>query len=144
MFFFSNYLIGRKTQYMWNNFYSPFFNIDIGISQGSTLSPVLLILYLFLLFYIFEKHVKNLKIPITFLSFVDNGLLISQEKSLEKTNSFIFCSYNIISLLLDQFDLVIKYEKTEVFHFSRAHSIFNPLSLDLSTISGLILLPKSL
>ena len=29
--FFSNYLIDRKTQYMWKNFISPFFKTDIGI-----------------------------------------------------------------------------------------------------------------
>ena len=29
--FFSNYLAGRKTQYFWNSFSSPFFNVDIGV-----------------------------------------------------------------------------------------------------------------
>ena len=44
--FFSNYLIGRRTQYFWNSFSSPFFNVDIGVEQGSALSPILLALYL--------------------------------------------------------------------------------------------------
>jgi len=105
--FFSNYLVGRRTQYMWNNVFSPFFDVNIGVSQGSALSPFLSASYLSLLFYIFEKRVKNLKIPVSFLSFVDNGLLISQEKSLEKTNSFLFYSYNIVSSLLNQFGLGI-------------------------------------
>jgi len=85
--------------------------------------PILSALYLSLPFYIFEKQVKNLKIQVSFLSFIDNGLLISQEKSLEKTNSFLFYSYNIVSSLLDQFGLVIKHGKTEVFHFTMAFSI---------------------
>jgi len=39
--FFSDYLVGRKTQYLWNNFTSPFFNVNIGVEQGLALSPVL-------------------------------------------------------------------------------------------------------
>ena len=115
--FFSNYLIGRKTQYLWNIFTFPFFCIDIGIGQGSVLSPILSILYLSLIFHIFEKRAKNLKIPVLFLCFIDNRLFISQEKSLEKTNSHLFHSYNIIYSLLEQFRLVIEYEKSEVLFF---------------------------
>ena len=33
--FFSNYLIGKKTQYLWTGFYSLFFSVDIGVGQGS-------------------------------------------------------------------------------------------------------------
>ena len=39
--FFKNYLVERKTKYLWNNFISPFFNVNIGVSQGSALSPIL-------------------------------------------------------------------------------------------------------
>jgi len=75
--FFSDYLVCRRTQYLWNNFSSPFFNVDIGVGQGSALSLVLLALYLSLIFHIFKKRVKNLKIPVSFISFVDNGLFVS-------------------------------------------------------------------
>jgi len=118
--FFSNYLIGRKIQYIWNN------------------------LYLSSLFYIFEKCVKNLKIPVFFLSFIDDGLLISQEKSFEKTNLFLFCSYNIVSSLLDQFGLAIEHKKTKVFYFSRSHRDFNLSLLDLSSIRGPTLTPRTI
>jgi len=47
-----------------------------------------------------------------------------------------------MSLLLDQFSLVIEHEKTEVFHFSRSYSIFNPSPLDLSLLRGPVLQPK--
>ena len=67
--FFSNYLINRKTSYQWNSFLSSFFNINIGVGQSSTLSHILSTLYL-------EKCLKNLKIPISIISFVDNGLFI--------------------------------------------------------------------
>ena len=47
-----------------------------------------------------------------------------------------------MSSLLEQFGLVVEHGKTEVFHFSRLHSIFSPLSLDLSQISSPILHSK--
>jgi len=74
--FFSNYLIGKKAQYLWNDFISSFFNVDIGIGQDSALSPILLALYISLIFHIFEKGSKNLNIPISFLFFIDDGLLV--------------------------------------------------------------------
>ena len=101
--FFSNYLIGRKAQYLWNDFIPSFFNVDVGIGQDFALSPILLALYISLIFHIFEKRSKSLNIPISFLFFIDDRLLISQEKSSEKTNAFLFCSYNIILSLLNQF-----------------------------------------
>ena len=128
---------------MWNHLFSPFFVVNIGVRQGSALSPIYLALYLLSLFYIFEKCVKNLKIPI-FLSFIDNGLLISQENSFEKTNSFPFCSYNIVSSLLDQFGLAIKHEKTKVFYFSTSHRDFNLFPLYLSSIGGPTLTPRTI
>ena len=74
---------------------------------------------------------KKSKIPVSFLSFIYNILYILQEKSFEKTNSF-FCSYNIISSLFEQFGLVIKHGKTEIFYFSRSHRLFNLPFLNLS------------
>ena len=38
---------------------------------------------------------------------------------------------------------MMEYGKTEVFHFSRSHGVFDPLPLDLSSIGGLILHPKN-
>ena len=102
-------------------------------------------LFSLLLFFIFlKKEVKNLKIPISILSFVNDRFFISQEKSLDKINAHIFCSYNTIFFLLEQFGLIVKHGKTEVFHFSRLHGLFNPLSLDLSCIIESILYPKDL
>ena len=62
-------------------FFSPFFNVDIDIGQGSALLSVLLVLYLSPIFHIFEKRLKNLKIPVSIILFVDNSLFLSQEKS---------------------------------------------------------------
>ena len=141
--FFKNYLVGWKTQYCWNNFTSPSsFNINVGIGQGSVLSPILSALYLSPIFHSLEKRLKNLKIPISLIYFVDNELFVSQNKSILHSNANLFCSYNIMSSLLLKFGLIIEHGKTDIFYFSRAHRAFNPPSLDLSPINGSMLLPK--
>ena len=141
--FFDNYLINRKTNYKWNSFSLPIININIGVGQRSALSLILFVLYLSSFLYILEKHLKNLKIPISIISFVDNGLLISQDKSLNVLNSRSFYSYNVVTNLLDKFGLIVKHLKTDVFHFSRSHGLFNPPLLDLLPLDGPILSPKS-
>ena len=142
--FFSNYIVGRKTCYSWNGFTSSSFSVDVGVGQRSALFSILSALFITLIFYIFEKRIKNLNIPVSFHSFINNELFISQERSFIKMNANIFCSYNIISLLLDQFGLVVEHGKTEIFHFSKLHRIFNPLALDLSQIGGSVLYPKDI
>ena len=72
--FFKNYLVDRKTKYFWNSFSFSFCNINISVSQRSALFFILSALYFSLIFHIFEKHLKNLKIPILTL---DDGLFIS-------------------------------------------------------------------
>jgi len=89
-----------------------------------------------------KKRLKILKIPILVLSSVDNGLFISQNKSLHSSNSNLFDSYRIMSHLLKQFGLVIEHKKTEVFHFSRSQGIFNPSLLDLSILEEPVLFSK--
>jgi len=140
--FFKNYLINRKMTYLWNNFSSPIHNMNVSIGQGSALSPILSALYLSPIFYILEKRLKNLKIPVSILFFVDDGLFISQNVSLHVSNTNFFCSYNIVSNLLTKFGLVIEHGKTEVFHFSRQRGEFNPPPLDLTPIGGSVLHPK--
>ena len=108
------------------------------------LFPIFFTLYFSLIFHIFEKKTKNLKILVSFLFFVDNRLFISQEKSFEKLNSILYYSYNIISSLLKHLKLVIKHRKSDIFHFSRSHGHFNPPLLDLSYFRGLLLVPKAI
>ena len=90
-------------------------------------SPILSAFYIAPIFHIFKERTLS-PIPISILSFVDNRLLISQKKSYEKSNTFLFYSYNIISFL---FSLVIKHEKLEVFHFSGSTKNINLPPLDL-------------
>ena len=75
--------------------------------------------------------------------FIDDGLFISQNKLLDISNSRLFCSYNVMTKLLDKFGLIIEHSKTEVFYFNRSHSPFNPPPLNLSSIGGSVLIPKN-
>ena len=122
---------------------SPVFNVDVGMGQGSILLPILSVLYLSSFIYILENCLKNLKIPISIISFVDDGLFISQSKSFDISNSHLYYSYNILTNLLKKFGLVVKYSKTEIFHFNRSYSTFNPPPLDLSPLGGNILQPNN-
>jgi len=117
--------------------------VNVGVGQGSALSPILSALYLSPFLYILENHLKNLNIPVSIISFVDDGLFISQNKLLDISNSHIFCSYNVMTKLLESFGLIVEHSKTEVFHFNRLQGSFNPSPLDLSPIGGSVLKPKS-
>ena len=75
--FFTDYLVKRKTNYNWNELSSPIFEVNVGVGQGSALSPILSALYLSPFLYILEKCLKNQKIPISFISFVNDGLIIT-------------------------------------------------------------------
>jgi len=85
--FFKDFLVRRKTNYVWNEFFSPTYEVNVGVGQGSTLFPILSILYLSPLLYILEKHLNILNIPISLISFVDDGFFISHNKSIDVLNS---------------------------------------------------------
>jgi len=118
--FFANYLVDRKTNYFWNNFMSPIFNVNVGVGQSSALSPILSAIYLLPFIYILENCLKNLKIPVSIIFFVDNGLFISQSNSFDISNSCLFCSHNVLTILFEKFSLVVEHSKTEIFHFNRS------------------------
>jgi len=42
--FFANYLVRRRTSYVWNDLSSPMFEVNVGVGQGSSLSSILLAL----------------------------------------------------------------------------------------------------
>jgi len=113
------------------------------VGQGSAISPILLALYILPVFHILENRLKNLKNLVSILFFVDDSLFIAQSKSLTVSNSILFCSYNIVPSILDNFGLVLEHSKMKVFHFSRAQDVFNPPPLNLSDIGSPILKPKN-
>jgi len=128
---------------MWNDFSFPLFDVNVGVGQESALSLILSSLYLSPFLYILENRLKNLRIPVSILSFVNDSLIIAQNKSFVISNSQLFCSYNVLTKLLDSSGLVIEHSKTEIFHFSQSQGVFNSPPLDLSPIGGLILRPKN-
>ena len=134
--FFKNYLVERKTKYFQNSFISSSSNINVNIGHESVLSPIFSALYLSSIFLLLENYLKILKFSISIISFVNDGLFIFQSK-------FIVC-YNIILFLLSKYSLVVKYEKTDVFYFSRSYRVFNLLFLNLSSIGDLVLLSKKM
>ena len=85
---------------------------------------------------------KKLKIPISVIYFVDNGLFTSQSKSSDILNSCLYYSYNILTNLLEKFGFVVEHSKTEIFHFNRSHGTFNSPLLDLSLLGDDILQPN--
>ena len=109
--FFADFLVRRKTNYMWNDSSSLMYEVNVGVGQGSTLSLILSTLYLSPLLYILEKHLKNLNIPVSLISFVDDGLIISQNKLIDISNSHLFCSYNVLSRLSSSLDLTLSIQK---------------------------------
>jgi len=117
-------------KFFWNSFTSHIFDINIRVGQGSALFPILLILYLSPFSYIIENHLKNLKILISIISFVNDSLFIFQSKSFQISNSYLFCSYNVITNLLAKFSFIVKHLKTEVFYFNKSQGSFNSLFFD--------------
>ena len=112
------------------------------MGQESALSSILSAIYLASFLHILENCLKILKIPISILSFVDDGLLVAQSKSFLISNSLLFCSYNIISSLLSRFDFIVEHSKTEVFYFTRSYGSFNLPPLNLSFIGSPMLYLK--
>jgi len=140
--FFSDYLVDRSTQYAWNSFLSHACDADVGMGQGSALSPILSVLYIAPLLHLFECQAQALSLDTSTLSYVDDGHLVSQGRTYDRTLPELTSSYSIVSDLMASFGLVIEHDKSEIFHFSRAHNDSNP-ELDLSAIGTSTLKPKT-
>jgi hypothetical protein len=126
--FFSSYLVNRETSYHWGKFSSPKMNADMGMGQGSALSPVESALYFAPVLAIFNQQAAHL--DVTVLSYVDDGTLIVQFKSWDSNLRVLREVYGIMFDLLTEFGLVLEHDKSELFHFSRKPGDENP-SLDL-------------
>jgi hypothetical protein len=103
-------------------------NTDVGVGQGSALSPVESALYFAPVLAIFNQRAAHLNI--TILSYVDDGTLIVQSKSWDSNLRVLREAYGIMFDLLTKFGLVLEHDKLELFHFSRKPGDDNP-SLDL-------------
>ena len=140
--FFSNYFVGRFTQYSWNSFLSEACDADLGMGQGFALSSILFALYITPFIHIFEHRAQALNLDTCILSFVGDGLLISQGIMYNITLPELYSSYRVVTDLMVCFGLVIKHDKSKIFHFSRVYNNLNP-ELNFSAISALTLKPKT-
>ena len=112
------------------------------MGQGSTLSPILLVLYIVPFLYLFEHRAQALNLDTSTLSYIDDGLLVFQGRTYNKTLPELTSSYSIVSDLMVSFGLVMEYNKSKIFYFSRVHNDSNP-ELDLLAIGAPILKPKT-
>jgi hypothetical protein len=103
-------------------------NVDVGMGQGSALSPVESALYFALVLAIFNQQAAHLDVTVLF--YVDDGTLIVQSKSWDSNLHILREAYGIMFDLLTEFGLVLEHDKSELFYFSRKPRDDNP-SLDL-------------
>jgi hypothetical protein len=121
--FFSNYLVDRKTKYSVNGDCSDMYDSNVGVGQGSVLSPILSTLYIAPIFHMLNLWIMNHSsvdsLPLSFfLSFVDNGLLIATDSSYTKTHDTLRRVYTHILSLFRDFGLIMEHSKMELFNFA--------------------------
>ncbi|CAA7267343.1 unnamed protein product [Cyclocybe aegerita] len=97
---------------------------DVGVRQGSALSPVISGLFIAPVMKLF--YIKAAPLNMTLLSLVDDGTILAQSKQLDDNNVGLRKAYKIIYLLFVAFVLVLEQDKTELFHFSCRRDTYNP------------------
>ena len=116
---------------------------DVGVGQGSALSPILSALFIAPIMKLFKLWA--LRLGATLLSYVDDGTAVTQSKSLDDNNAVLKQAYVILFVLFAALGLVLEHDKTELFHFDRSHSNHNPpLDLGYAPYTGdRLLTPKT-
>jgi len=122
--FFCSYLTGRKTMYKWDDSVSGLFAADIGVGQGSGLSPVLSGLYIGPVMKLFSFELISKEVQL--LSYVDDGTVLTQSTHLVQNLPKLKAAYGVIFRLLTALGLVLEHNKSEVFHFSRSWGESHP------------------
>ena len=69
--FFASYLVDRFTSYLWGSFRSGPRQADVGVGQGSALSPILSALYIAPVMKLY--HMPAVALKTSLLSYVDDG-----------------------------------------------------------------------
>jgi retron-type reverse transcriptase len=121
---FRSYLVGRRTTYRWDAFTSDPFAVDVGVGQGSALSPVLSALYLTLITRLF--HASDIGQRVGLMSYVDDGTIIAQSARVEDNLAPLKEAYGWLFHAFTALGLVLEHDKSEAFHFSRARSFEGP------------------
>jgi hypothetical protein len=122
--FFRLYLVGRRTTYHWDVFTSDLFVADVGVGQGSALSPVLSALYLTLITRLF--HASDIGHQVGLMSYVDDGTIIAQSARVEGNLALLKEAYGWLFRAFTALGLVLEHDKSEAFHFLHARSFEGP------------------
>jgi hypothetical protein len=126
--FLHSYLVGQRTMYKWDSFTSDPFAADVGVGQGSAMSPMLLALYLMLIMRRFRA--SDISHRVNLMSYVDDGTIIAQSRRVEDNLPLLKEAYGWLFRAFESLGLVLEHDKSEVFHFSRARSFVGP-AIDL-------------
>jgi hypothetical protein len=126
--FFRSYLVGRLTTYKWDSFTSGTFPSDVGVGQGSALSPVLSALCLAPVLKLFGRSVVGRRVDL--MSYVDDGTFIVSSRKVEDNLPLLKEAYGFVHNTFSSLGLVLEHDKSEAFHFSRAQRFSNP-AIDL-------------
>jgi hypothetical protein len=126
--FLRSYLVGQRTMYKWDSFTSDPFAADVGVGQGSAMSPVLSALYLTLIMRCFRASDIGHKVDL--MSYVDDGTIITQSRRVENNLPLLTEAYGWLFRAFESLGLVLEHDKSEVFHFSHARSFVGP-AIDL-------------
>lgn len=120
--FFGSYLVGHTMWYLWNSLLSEPRLADVGVGQGSALSPSLSALLLSLVVHLFYKRFvsPDPRADATLLSDVDNGTIAVHSPSLSQNLPVLRAAYGVIHDLLTALGLVLEYDKLEVYHFTQS------------------------
>jgi hypothetical protein len=126
--FLISYLVGRKTTYRWNAFTSDPYLADVGVGQGSAMSPVLSALYLTLITRLFRA--SEIGRETNLMTYVDDGTIIAQSREIKDNLPLLKSAYGWLFRAFTALGLVLEHDKSEGFHFSRSR-VFNPPPIDL-------------
>ena len=121
--FIADYLVGRSTRYAWEGELSPPFETNVGVGQGSALSPILSALYLAPVLW--QASIEAPEAAL--MSYVDDGTIIVQSKTWDANLTKLRSAYSVVFELTQALGLVLEHDKSEVFHFSRKSGDANPL-----------------
>jgi hypothetical protein len=127
--FLCSYLVGQRTTYKWDSFTSDPFAADMGVGQGSAMSPVLSALYLTLIMRRFRTSDISQKVDLI-MSYVDDGTIVTQSHDVKDNLPLLKDAYGWMFHAFESLGLVLEHDKSEVFHFSRARSFVGP-AIDL-------------
>lgn len=95
--FFCAYLVGRVMTYKWDNFTSGTFPSDVGVGQGSALSPVLSALCLAPVLKLFGRSTIGRWVDL--MSYVDDGTLIVSSRKVEDNLPLLKEAYGFVHQL---------------------------------------------